>query len=181
MKHSFSTLSLLAATVMLGSLASTAHANSVQMQQATGYYMSTCGGPTPAHCTPTSTNGRNYYDLLGFAWGKDSKGQDKPYFYKMPRRYTSGNEISSDAWRQLESDTLKRCQSKFGTPCEYQMGYNSTCVAVAYNSAEDFFVWQDDEHFRCSQAKKAALQLCKNESKTNPKACKVVETAKHPF
>lgn len=165
-----------------GTFWNNAHANPhAQALAAQSYYIVNCGGPTPSYCQNNSRGSNYWYADLGGVAYNESAGIH--YLYKDGRWNFNFDGISETAWQATETNTLKKCEKKFGSPCSYTLGVYDVCVAVA--AAKDYgnteyvasFVRYDG---KCKTAKQEALNACKAKAGEvyDAKSCKVVDTMK---
>ncbi len=111
-------------------IATSALANpNVAMQQATGYYMSNCGGPTPAHCGGGTTSQKPpSLPLVTVVWAYDNKKQSN-----MPLFYGANTYEQIDRVGELMmAHGVEHCQKTYGGRCEAAgFIYGNKWVAVA--------------------------------------------------
>lgn len=180
--HLVSSLVYLSVLTLGAILVTASHANPyAQAQAAHGYYIANCGGPNPSYCQSSGGSSDYWYaDLGGVAYHEPTGIH---YLYKEGRWRFNFDAISQKAWDATETNTLKKCAQKFGSPCTYTLGVYDVCVAVAAAKGDDntdyvaSFVRHDK---KCGIAKRDALNACKAKAGEvyDAKSCQMIDTMK---
>ncbi len=157
----------------------------IQQQQAVGYYMSTCGGPTPAHCTGSSgggnSNGYSDAPVVAAVWAFDNaKASNVPLFYKVYA--LKGHAYFGE---KMMDYGVKHCQETYGGRCKaasYAYGYTYYAAVASthdkgVNDSTSYIEFDESR----SAAKKGALKGCQQNAVAegfNPKDCKIIYSRK---
>lgn len=177
---------LLVLSTTLLSVSAFANPAMIQQQQAVGYYMSTCGGPTPAHCGGGNVNnggssgnqGPIDTPVVAIVWAyNNAKATNMPLFYTV---YAfKGYDVAS---HYLSKYAVKHCQETYGGTCQANSTWgNGMYLAVASThpkgtaQAISTSVWVSDANKK--QAEKEALEECRmsaSEKGLNPNNCKII-------